>query len=259
MAIRNSLNFSFNGRNSTEFGIFNVNVGSGMLEEVFTPTRNIKEVKVAGNDKPYHQGIEYEPLEFDLTFAFKNKFDRDTLRKVARWLSTDYYKPLSFSEHPEKIFYAMFINASDLVHTGADQGYIKLSVRCDSPYSYSSYMIDPVIDLSANVAGGTTVYFENLGDTICRPEMNIVKVGNGDISIINLLNNNIEFKFTGLINNEEVYVNNERKQINTSLLNTYRFNNFNNNFLELLPYTISQLKVTGNCKIQFRYQFKYLH
>lgn len=257
MTIRSSMYFSFDNIDSRSFGIANVNIGNGMLEEPFTASRSIKEIKIAGNPNPYFQSVEYEPLEFDVSFAFLNKFDRDKLREISRWLIKDTYKELTFSDEPNRIFYAMFTGSSDLIHTGADEGYIKLHVRCNSPFSYSSIYTDSVIDLSSNSVGGAIVELENLGDEICKPEVSITKIGNGNVSIFNISNNNQEFKFTSLLNNEEIYVNNERQQIKSNLEDRYGYDNFNNNYIELLSKSINQLKIVGNCKVQFRYQFKF--
>lgn len=99
--------------------------------------------------------------------------------------------------------------------------------------------------------------FNNLGDIENSPEIWITKIGNGNFSLINTSHNNEEFKFTGLLDQETVYVDNENQNIETSLPVTYRYSNFNDNFLNI-PIGISVFKVQGNAKIQFRTEFKVL-
>jgi hypothetical protein len=99
------------------------------------------------------------------------------------------------------------------------------------------------------------IVFDNKGDTFCQPEIWITKKGAGDFSLVNISNNNEEFKFTGLNNNETVYVNNEREYIETDLAATYRYLNFNDNYLNL-PVGENVFRVNGSARIQFRYQFK---
>ncbi|MBU7316154.1 hypothetical protein [Paenibacillus oleatilyticus] len=99
------------------------------------------------------------------------------------------------------------------------------------------------------------IHFRNVGDVKVRPEVWIIKVGNGDFSIINTSNGNSEFKFVNLIDQETLYVNGEREQIDTSLAATYRYSNFNDNYLEL-PVGDNVLRVVGKAKIQFRYRNK---
>lgn len=97
--------------------------------------------------------------------------------------------------------------------------------------------------------------FVNEGDMTIRPEIWITKVGNGDFSIINTSNGNDEFKFTGLLDGETVYVNGEREDIQTTLALTYRINDFNDNYLDIVRGN-NILKIVGNAKVQFRFQFK---
>lgn len=49
----------------------------------------------------------------------------------------DYYKPFYTVDNPNRIFYCMLEGDSKLVHNGLKQGYITLTMRCDSPYSYT--------------------------------------------------------------------------------------------------------------------------
>lgn len=108
-----------------------------------------------------------------------------------------------------------------------------------------SFHFEPVIEINNN------------GDESIFPEVWITKVGNGDITIINTSDGNRETKFTDLIDGETVYINGERQQIETDLALTYRYSNFNDNYLEFI-YGKNILKVIGDAKIQFRYQFKLL-
>lgn len=256
MAIMESIYFSYDGKYSSDYGIYNVSLDSGMYNESFLSSRSIIETKVRGNPKPYFQGIEYEPLTLELSFAFENTWDIKQIREVARWLSQDYYKPLWFSEDPTRIFYCMTVDDSQLIHNGLKQGYITLTMRCDSPYTYSQILTKGWLDYSSNI---TYVDFEfiNDGDVVLKPEMWIEKVGNGDVSIVNRTYNNREFKFTGLIDGETVYVDNEREYIETDVPNEYRYSNFNNKYLHLVR-GVNILRLTGACKLNFRYQHKTL-
>lgn len=99
--------------------------------------------------------------------------------------------------------------------------------------------------------------FDNKGDMNCSPEIWITKQGNGDFSIVNTSHNNDEFKFTNLIHDETVYVDNEKQDIETSLAVTYRYKDFNDNYLSF-PIGKNILRVTGDAEIKFRYQFTLL-
>lgn len=145
--IKKSEYFIFNNIPSSDFGILNVSVTSGMQEEPFVSNRTILEDKVRGRNKPYFYGIEEDPLEFKVTFAFEDVWDFDKIRAVARWLtSSKEYKPLIFSDYVERIFYAVFIDESTVVHNSLNQGYVELNVRCNSPYSYSPLYLSKIYD-----------------------------------------------------------------------------------------------------------------
>lgn len=147
MTIRSSLYFTFAGERSIDYGIINVNIDSGMQEESFVSERAILETETRGRDKPYFQEIKRRPLQFTLSFAFEDKWDNEKIRSVARWLTNhEYYQPLSFSENNERIFYAIVIDDPQLIHNCLSEGYINLTVRCDSPYSYSPQFISNIYD-----------------------------------------------------------------------------------------------------------------
>jgi phage-related protein len=135
--LKEGLEFYYDGIKSTDMGIINVKIGDGLFEEPFVSEKTIHEIKVRGNDKPYFQGVERSPLTFSLTFAFEDYYDHEKIRKVARWLDQDYYKPFYTTDNPNRIFYCMLHSSSTLLHNGLKEGYVELEMRCDSPYSYS--------------------------------------------------------------------------------------------------------------------------
>lgn len=255
MSIKSSLYFYFNKKKSIDYKIINGNYKTGLLEEPFLSERNINEVKIRNNDKPYFFYVEREPLTLNLNFIFEETWNKKLIKEIARWLDVDYYKELYFSDDITRIFYAMPINDINLIHNGLQQGYLKLTMRCDSPYSYSPIYESQIYDLSNNTSG-TIIEFNNLGDKNCNPILYIQKVGIGSFAIYNLSNNNSEFLLTSLYDNEILTIYNEEEIIESST-GLYRYNNFNNNYLSL-PVGYNKLKVVGNCKIKFKYRFKTL-
>ncbi|SEF95225.1 phage tail domain-containing protein [Paenibacillus sp. UNC499MF] len=124
--------------------------------------------------------------------------------------------------------------------------FLKTDDRAVSPVIREiGFLLEPVIEI------------ENKGDLTIRPEIWITKDGSGDFSIINTSQHNREFKFTSLLDQEELYIHGDREQIETSIPLKYRYANFNDQYLEL-PYGINILKINGNGKLQFRYEFKRL-
>lgn len=135
--MKEGIDFVYDGIRSTDMGVFNVTLDSGLFSESFVAEREIQEISVRGNDKPYFQGVKRSPLSFKLEFAFSGSYDEQKIREVARWLDQDYYKPFYTTDNTERIFYCMLNSSSDLLHNGLKQGYITLEMRCDSPFSFS--------------------------------------------------------------------------------------------------------------------------
>ena len=253
--IKESLYFTFDGINSMdEFGIMNVSVdSSGLYTETFMANRNIKEIKVRGNDRPYFSEIERDPITIPMTFYFQDSWDDNKIAQVKQWLNVDYYKPLIFSEEPSKIYYAIPSDSLNIIHNGLKQGYVTLSMRCDSPYSYSPEINSNWFDVSDN----NTFSIDNNGDCKIYPQINIVKIGNGDLTIENLNNGNATMKFTNLLDQEELYINCEKEYIETSIPNFYRYDSLNDTYMQLV-YGQNNIRVTGDCRIQFIYEYKFL-
>lgn len=258
MPIKDSLWFSYDGIKSEQLGIVNVNVNSsGMLEEQFTASREINEKKIRGRSKPYFNSIEKSPLTIPVNFAFLDTFDEQKIREVARWLTNPtYYKPLFFSSNINRIFYALTVEDSNLIHNALSQGYVQLNFRCNDAYSYSPQYLSQVYDLANNTLNGTNIVFTNNGDEICKPEILVEMVGNGGFSIQNLSNGGQLMEFTGLVNAEELYIDCENEDIISNIsADTYRYDNHNGVFLEMVR-GVNNLLIKGDVKIRFRYEFK---
>lgn len=248
--------FYYNGISSLEMGLINVSASGGLFQESFIASRRINEVTVRGNEKPYFMGVTRDPLEFDLEFAFLDPYNRDKISEVAMWLDQSYYRELYFIDSPNRRFFCMLDGASDLLHNGYGQGYIKLKVRCDSPYGYSQEYLTTEFDFTKNTANGTVHTFENKGHVELMPEMWIKKYGDGDVSIFNRATGQT-FEFKGLKDQEIVYIDNEREHIESSLKDTFRYDNFNDIYMNL-ERGRNILIVKGNCKLQIRYRFRLL-
>lgn len=253
MTYSESIGFTYNGEHSSTYGIISVHTQSGLFEESFLPTRSIIEEKTFARDEPYLFGFEYSPSEIPLTLFFEDGWDETKINEVAMWLFQPNFKPLIFDEDDSRVYYCTYNGDPKIIHNGIKQGYVTISMRCNSPFSYTpvySHRADLVINPTF-----TEIELFNIGHLDCFPTIQIEKVGNGDISIINYTDGGKETKITGLLDDEVVTIDGDNEDISTSLLNTYRYNNFNNNFLKL-PRGINRLKITGNGILTFTYQSK---
>ena len=247
-----STGFSFNGVSSSTLGLINCKVSSGLFEEQFLSDIELNEVEIRGKETPYFQGIQRKPREFDLTFAFEDPYDDNKLRLVARTFNVSIYCPLVFDDMPNITYYCIPVDTSQLYHTGAKTGYITITFRCDSPYGYFTAATPTFYSATP------TFSINNTGDITIKPEIEITKIGNGDIEIINITNNNQSLKFETLVDGEVLYVNCETETIITDLADVYRYSNkVGDDFIELLR-GVNEFSTVGNATIEFRYQCKVL-
>ena len=252
--IRESLYFEFDGKASDEYyGIKNISISSGLFNEPFLPSRSINEVSVPYNNKPYFINTRKDPKSLTLGFYPDDGWNDETMNAIARWLDVEEYKPLVFSSMPDKVMYAIPVDSSDITHNGLGQGYITLTMRLDSPNSYSHEKTTGWYDFSS---GSGEIEFDNLGDEEIQPEIEIYKVGDGDITITKVYEQDEPLIITGLKDNDETIIDPEMKIIETSPPNPLIYNNFNDEYLTL-PYGKTHLRVDGACHIQLIYRYKF--
>jgi len=258
MSIAESLFFMYDSKNSKDMGLINCSVDKpGMSTEPLVAEIEIRESTTRYNDRPFFQGLTRKPLILNLQFAFLDTWDDEKLKEITRWLCQSYYKEMYFSDNPNKRYYTIANSAPELVHNNLKMGYINIQFRNIDAFNYSPIFLSSLFDLSSNPPSGTIVEFVNNGDFPCKPIISFQKIGNGDISIVNLSDGGKELKMTSLLSDEDIQINNEYGNIQTSIPNTYRYDNHNGVFLDFIR-GINQIQCFGNMKIQFKYQFKLL-
>lgn len=226
----------------------------GLFEETFMATRNLTEVKIPNNPKPYLQGVEMEPISFPFSFYIED-WARANHREIARWLYQNQYKPMVFDSHPNRIVYAILESDSRLRHNGMD-GYVETNVRTNSPWVYGF----PTETEEIEVDGTYDYFILNSGDNPLRPKMWLRKVGDGDITIINNTNGQ-RVVFEGISSGEELFVDFKREEIVSSLeedLQVYRYNNHNDVWLQLETEE-NDLRFEGRFDVIIQYQLEYLN
>ncbi|MBM7598078.1 phage-related protein [Virgibacillus halotolerans] len=260
--IRESRYFNFAGIKSTDFGIENITISGGLQSEEVVASKTINEVYIRGRKKPYFIDVSEEPRTIELEFAFMRTWDDRLIDEVIRWLNVDYYQPLYFSEDEddysngtERVYYVIPVNGIELMHYGLKQGYLKLSMRCNSGKGYSRDIATPIYQpWNDDTTGTTDIELDNYGHFSIYPDIWIEKIGDGDITIFNRTNGNQEFKLENIEIGEKLDIDCENEIIETDKERTYRYDDFNDNYLELI-YGRNILTITNNAKFQFRYKY----
>ena len=255
MTIAESLYFVYDGIRSDEMGLLNVNMQSGMQEEMFMPEQSIKEVSIRGLDNPYFIEVERRPFTLNLTFAFEDTFDDDKIQAVENWLGNQsFYKPLYFSDNIEKWYYVIYTGETKLLHNSLKQGYVQIQMRSIGPYTYSPVYESDWHDCSNNSSDGTEIIIENKRNLVCKPVVHIAKVGNGEISIRNDSNRGSTFRLINLFNNETIVIDSNKEDITSDIPLTFHFDDAFGEYPTLVS-GMNFLRIFGNCKLKFSYQY----
>ena len=249
--IQDKLYFNFDKVWSNQFNLVNVVLDSSMFDDTLVASRSINETENRGK-KPMLNRVDESPLEFEMNLAFEGAYTDEKLDNVVRWLFADYYRPLYFQGKEDRVFMAMMIGDPRIVHNGLKQGYITVTVRCDSPYVYSPTITSPLTTVTTN----STITIQNDGHFEIYPEISILKNGNGVITIESLDDDGNIFEIRDLTNQEDIYLDCEKEIIQTDIIGVYRYDKLIGHFPRMLVGQ-NRFKVTGACSIQFRYKKVY--
>jgi len=253
MTIKDKESFVYGGVDSNDLSIMNVSVDTGMADEQFLANKMINEISIPGRTKPYFMGMEYEPLMFQLSFAFKDTWDDELIREVARVLHVDYYKPLYFNDDDDIIYYCMPTEDIRIIHNSLQQGYVNLTMRCNDIYAYSK-----VKTLEVN-EGFDNIVFRNHGDADVYPSILFMKdtILGDPVIIENQTTEKLcQFEHIGIT--EQIVIDNEHEHIHTiGAPNLHRYTNHNGVFLKMIPGR-NNLVVSGVQHISFYWRLKLL-
>src|SRR5690606_1200190 len=155
-----------------------------------------------------------------------------------------------------KIYYAMFIGDSDILHNGIKQGYLELEVECNAPYAFTPVYQSQIYDYSNNdPINGTQFTFLNVGDLPTKPRIMVEIVSGKSFSIINNSNGGQKLEFDDLSVGEILTIDCDSEIIETDIPGTYRYDNMtsDSDFLEMITGN-NYLTIKGNIKIQWKWQ-----
>jgi phage-related protein len=254
-----STDFSFDGRDCSEFGLYVVRDSNGLITTPYTSSKNILEDHPKTVLTPYYYGVQHQPLSFTVTFAMvdNGEFDSDKLYEIGNWLFQDKYKPFISADNLGKIFYCMGINQVNFMNTGLRDGMITVDFRCRDAFGWTP-QTHYVFDMSDNVgATPTSIQIENMSNIGVEYYYPIIEFTlqstETAISIVNNSDGGRTFSFTGLDTGEVVYIDN-RKQIITSDSGEYRFDEWNKVWFRLVK-GVNNITIAGKCVVTFIAQY----
>jgi phage-related protein len=254
--MKHHLDFYFNGEFSTVKGVFNATTDTGLYEDILLTERMINTEIVKNQTKGYLLSLDRSLFSFTLLLASKDPWTRQKLDDIATWLDVNYYKEFYFLDQADRRLFVMPSGEPTFTHTGTDLGYVTVQMSSISPFSFSPKYTTTEYNISANTVGGYAIAFNNSGHFELMPIIRLRKVGVGTITIVNETDLGRIFEIRNLADGEEVYINNETKEIVSEFARTYHYDDHNGNWLKLLKGNNS-LRVYGNCHLEFEYRFRY--
>lgn len=251
-----NIGFSFNGVNSSTYGLYIVRTNSGLTQGQFGINRTILKDVIKTSPNPIFYGIKKEPFTFKLQLALIGVTWTETLQKqITKWLFVNDYKSFISDDYPSINFYCMPIGNSERFFTGIaeNQGYFELEFECNAPWGYISST--PSFILNSATPLPTTITIENQSNTneYVLPELTFTVTDATSISIVNLSDSNRTTTFTGLTIGETIYINSRTKEI-TSNTGLYRYSNSNKIFPRLISET-NQIQINNHCNISFEINY----
>lgn len=255
--IKEKIKFNYDGRWSTEFGVMHVTTNSSMYEDILVAEREVTETFRKGKAESVLQSVEYAPIEFEMEIAFQDNFTDQGVRDVINWLFKESYSPLYFEGAENRIFYCLPSSNSSITHNGLKNGYVTISMKCNSGFTYSPITTSALID---NTAGGKkTFQITHDGYGFLYPEISLVKkTSAGFVEIRNVTSSEPLLRVSNLAVGENIYINSEKEQIETDIVGTYRYDDLIGKHLRLKS-GLNTIEINGACTVQLRYSIKYLY
>lgn len=255
--------FVYNDIDSSEFGIIVVrpNDSNGLINMPWGIKRTVLEEKIPLNPIPYLYGVDTEPLIIKIAIMPENGlWTSKERRDIVAWLFQSQYKPLISYDDPDVAFFAVAQGSPERFDTGLSSGYAEIEMRCNSCYGYSYPKSKPYYPSSIihNNINNSIITLENKSNVVQYhyPIVKFELLSGTSFSVQNLTLGGEIFEFTGLQAGEIIYIDNNKKIIQSSLESegTYRYSNFNKKWLRLIRGQ-NRLKITGDINIEFTLQF----
>lgn len=245
------LDLVFDGKSSKRAGFMCVQTQDGLYSDPFVASKTINENAVENRDVPYFRSVSSQPLEFDLNLYWLNKITENGEQLLRQWLNKKTYSEFYFNEYSIRRYFGIMTTGTQN-YSGADEGFTTLHIRCNSPYAYSPAMSD-YINISSD---GINYTLENKGDELMHPYIQLEKIGDGYVSIMNLTNGGKTCVVDSLKDGETITIDNDNEMIESDIDNVYHADDHNDTWVSL-PIGRNRLFIKGECKMKIYWRYVY--
>lgn len=232
--------FSFAGKESIDYGMFVINVGSLPNTLVSGADTEIISADLSRRSSKLIYGVkENNGLKFDITLSLPKNCAFDTICNIKDWLFGHTSPQKLKFEHPDlrDYYFLCYFRYGDDFHNGDKYNAIKASVECVSPYAYKQ-------NVSFVVSGSspTSVWIETAELYGTQPIVEF-SIPSGNPNEVSLLNQSSDtclklVPTTGfpLIGGTRVIINNQKKLVLFNYNSALKHLSFENNcgFLSLV-------------------------
>ena len=246
---------SFNGINSSKYGLYLCSVGNSDNDRSFGVTRSIEEENGAVKTvKEETKTIEIQLIKMSSGLKKPIPLTDEELEEISHWLfSPEEYKPLMV-DNKSVVYYGMFVDGS-IWQNGANQGYLTLQFQMDSGHGYS---VVQNTDIRVNGTRNITLNSKHTIGRYSEIDIEIELANNQDSLVIENLTTGQKLELKNLPNDcKHIRVYNEglKHVANVSNPSQNLRPYFNKEFIHL-AYGTNNIKITGVGKVRFISQAK---
>lgn len=247
-----ALDFEFDGIHSSTFGVYKINLESGvMLEEGnYLANKKVEGFRLNNHDRTHKTSIVKEPLVITMVLYLNKNTNEEDEQRIKRWLETDDFCKLKFEGQTYE-YNAILQNEVRLLHDAKDDGYIELEFLTDSPYKYSSDII-----IKGECNGEKTISLLNNGSKITYPVIEIIAVSTNGVEIKNVETGQF-FNLEGTYENLTLDILNQYEELHSEGNFTNLYENHNGQFIAL-QVGRNTLQIKGAFYYTIRYKNVYL-
>ncbi|MFF3144571.1 hypothetical protein ACFVRU_23320 [Streptomyces sp. NPDC057927] len=248
-----SIEFTFNGRHSSEFGVWRVHLDNGLVtEDNFLGNKEVNSFKTRSSIRSYLTHINKEPLVIPMVLYFEENLNNENEREVKKWLETDEFCELQFDDD-EFIYYAIVNGTPSLTHNAIDCGHLEIEFLTNSPYRFGKQRETKRYHSTSDTEYMYLDDIINYGDLMCYPTFEIIAPN--DINYLEIYNETTEQKFIldGNFKDLSLYVFNELEELHSEAWFPTLYDAHNDKFISFNTGK-NKIKIKGKCYFKMTYQ-----
>jgi predicted phage tail component-like protein len=209
------------------------------------PSRSVQLITAAGMVGAYQgrvkRGIRVVEATIRLLGALQQR--RQTAREIAAWLDDDVVQPLSFTDEPDKTYYAIADGNFDFDESSKVMGEFALTFLCPDPYAVGVYHDLALVSGTAYAIAGTVGVLPKFIMTIPSAQSEVsITAGGKTVRIIR-----------GLVAGDVVEIDNKLHSVKLNGVDTMTALTIDSRFITLPSGEDTTITWSGNATVRMQY------